>query len=599
MKKNQLIDVLFDQLYPNQLEAKNELLSFIREHSNLEKQPPWFTETPIVAMTLYVDLFAKNILSLKDKLTYFQSLGINLIHLMPILKTRTEENDGGYAVVDFNDIDPKFGTKNDLLEVIHFFHQYNIKIMIDFVLNHVAKEHQWAIKAVKGDSFYRHFFMIYEDDFIPSQFDLTVPLVIPERKQTNFTYLESLQAYIYTSFSDYQWDLNYKNPYVLIEMLKQLYTFSSWGIDMIRLDAIPFMWKTLGTTCRNLPEVHVLMRIFRAFRDMTCPQLALLGEAIVEPHEIVKYFGTDDAPECDFMYDANLMVDLWHTVATQDARLLKIDANRFHIPKHAAWLNYIRCHDDIGWGFNEDALATFGFDPFLHKQFLLSFYNGSFKGSFSRGIDYQRNEKTKDARTNGMFASLIGIEEANVQHANMLLELAVKRMNLINAILLFYQGAPMIYAGDDIGMTNDASYLDNPHKKDDSRWIHRPFYDWNLYEMIISNHEGIAKIYHDLKSFIKLRQTHPLLQPFVSQRALDIDHQDVIVLEKYKDNKHLFGIFNVTSRHITYDIKTLFDQKTLTLEKDLIQGRIISKNQSFISLAPYEVLYLPAKTATT
>ncbi len=142
----------------------------------------------------------------------------------------------------------------------------------------------------EGDVFYQNYFMMFDDAFIPSQFDLTVPLVIPERKQTNFTYVESISKYVYTSFSDYQWDLNYKNPYVLIDMLKQLYTFSLWGIDKILLDAIPLMWKTIGTNCRNLPEVHVLMRLFRAFRDLTCPNVALLGEAIVEPHEIVKYF---------------------------------------------------------------------------------------------------------------------------------------------------------------------------------------------------------------------------------------------------------------------------------------------------------------------
>ena len=371
MKSYPLIDALFDTLYPQSQEAKKDLILFIKQHEATTVASPWYTHTPIVAMTLYVDLFSKDILSLREKLSYFKDLGINLIHLMPLLKTRKNENDGGYAVVDFNAVDEKFGTKDDLLDIINYFHKHDIKLMIDFVLNHVAKEHQWSMNAMKGDVYYQNYFMMFDDAFIPSQFDLKVPLVIPERKKTNFTYVESISKYVYTSFSDYQWDLNYKNPYVLIEMLKQLYSFSMWGIDMIRLDAIPFIWKTIGTNCRNLPEVHILMRLFRAFRDLTCPNVALLGEAIVEPHEIVKYFGTDEAPECDFMYDANLMVDLWHTVATQDGRLLTLDANRFQLPKHATWLNYIRCHDDIGWGLNEEALRSHGFDPFIHKQFLI------------------------------------------------------------------------------------------------------------------------------------------------------------------------------------------------------------------------------------
>ena len=597
MKKNQLMSALFEMLYPNQDEAKTHLLDYIELNSARENQQPWFSNTPIVAMTLYVDLFSKNIILLKEKLEYFKFLGVNLIHLMPILKTRDEENDGGYAVVDFNDVDPKFGTKDDLHEVIRFFHNHDIRIMIDFVLNHVAKEHLWAIKAQDGDHFYQNFFMMYDDDFIPSQFDLTVPLVIPERKKTNFTHLVNLNKYIYTSFSDYQWDLNYKNPYVLIEMLKQLHQFSIWGIDMIRLDAIPFIWKTLGTTCRNLPEVHVLMRIFRAFRDLTCPHLALLGEAIVEPHEIVKYFGTDDAPECDFMYNANLMVNLWNTVATQDARLLNIDANRFELPKHGAWLNYIRCHDDIGWGFNEDALSRFGFDPFLHKQFLISFFNGSFKGSFSKGVDYQKNEKTKDARTNGMFASLIGIEDSKNQQASMLLELSMKRMRMLNAILFFYQGAPMIYAGDDIGMTNDRSYLKNELKKNDSRWIHRPFYDWKLYSEVIKNQVDTAQIFHDLKQFIHLRKLNILLHPFVQQRAINTEHQEILLLEKKLNKKSLYGLFNVSSQIMIIDMNTLHHLHLVKIEADLIQNRMIDLEQETLTLAPYEILFIPAKTA--
>jgi glycosidase len=366
---------------------------------------------------------------------------------------------------------------------------------------------------------------------------------------------------------------------------------------MVRLDAIPFMWKTLGTSCRNLPEVHVLMRIFRAFRDAICPNVALLGEAIVEPHEIVRYFGTDDAPECDFMYDANLMVDLWHTVATQDGRLLSLDANRFELPKHAAWLNYIRCHDDIGWGLNDDALMQFGFDPFLHKQFLISFFNGSFRGSFSKGLDYQKNEVTKDARTNGMFASLIGIEDAKIQHAPMLLNLSIQRMKLLNAILIFYQGAPMLYAGDDIGMHNDFSYLNDLTKKDDSRWVHRLYYDWNLYGLIKKHQSDISKIYYDLKHLIDIRKTHPLLHPFVQQNALHLETKDVIILEKYHDKQRLYGIFNVTSQVVILDLKVLKNQNILQFEKDLIQNRIVTLEQEFVALAPYEILYLPAKTA--
>ena len=593
MKKETLLLQLFDSLYPNQSLAKQKLIDLLQTHKKPEPKTLWFKEIPMMAETVYVDRFSKTLLGLIDKVDYFKHLGINLLHLMPILKTRKEENDGGYAVVDFNEIEDKFGTLEDLKYVINHLHENGIHVMIDYVLNHVAKEHDWALKALKGDQHFQDFFMMFDSDEIPKQFDLTVPLVIPERKPTNFTYVSSINKYIYTSFSDYQWDLNYKNPYVFIEMVSQMIVFSSWGLDMIRLDAIPFMWKTLGTQCRNLPEVHILMRMFRLTRDITCPHLALLGEAIVEPHEIVKYFGSDDAPECDLMYNANLMVDIWHTIATKDARLLSIDAKRFELPKHAMWLNYARCHDDIGWGFNEDAIISFQQDPFNHKAFLISFFNGSFKTSFSSGIDYQKNEVTKDARTNGMLASLTGLEQALSYQAKTLIELSIKRIFIIHALLLSYQGAPMIYAGDEIAMLNDYSYKENELTKYDSRWIHRPFYDWNLYDNIRHALDQRHKVYDEIKHLTDIRHQELLLRPVIKQTVVDHNEDNgLFIIKKELDNDILYAIFNFSDHNIYMPLKTLCNDLNECSFKDIIHGRVIDHTQSIITLTPYEYMYI-------
>lgn len=593
MKKETLLLQLFDSLYPNQSQAKQKLIDLLQTHKKPEPKTLWFKEIPMMAETVYVDRFSKTLLGLIDKVDYFKHLGINLLHLMPILKTRKEENDGGYAVIDFNEIEDKFGTLEDLKYVINHLHENGIHVMIDYVLNHVAKEHDWALKALKGDQHFQDFFMMFDSDEIPKQFDLTVPLVIPERKPTNFTYVSSINKYIYTSFSDYQWDLNYKNPYVFIEMVSQMIVFSSWGLDMIRLDAIPFMWKTLGTQCRNLPEVHILMRMFRLTRDITCPHLALLGEAIVEPHEIVKYFGSDDAPECDLMYNANLMVDIWHTIATKDARLLSIDAKRFELPKHAMWLNYARCHDDIGWGFNEDAIISFQQDPFNHKAFLISFFNGSFKTSFSSGIDYQKNEVTKDARTNGMLASLTGLEQALTYSAKTLIELSIKRILIIHALLLSYQGAPMIYAGDEIAMLNDYSYKENELTKYDSRWIHRPFYDWNLYDNIRHALDQRHKVYDEIKHLTDIRHQELLLRPVIKQTVVDHNEDNgLFIIKKELDNDILYAIFNFSDHNIYMPLKTLCNDLNECSFKDIIHGRVIDHTQSIITLTPYEYMYI-------
>jgi glycosidase len=362
---------------------------------------------------------------------------------------------------------------------------------------------------------------------------------------------------------------------------------------MIRLDAIPFMWKTLGTQCRNLPEVHILMRMFRLTRDITCPHLALLGEAIVEPHEIVKYFGSDDAPECDVMYNANLMVDIWHTIATKDARLLSIDAKRFELPKHAMWLNYARCHDDIGWGFNEDAIISFQQDPFNHKAFLISFFNGSFITSFSSGIDYQKNEVTKDARTNGMLASLTGLEQALTYNAKTLIELSIKRILIIHALLLSYQGAPMIYAGDEIAMLNDYSYKENELTKYDSRWIHRPFYDWNLYDNIRHALDQRHKVYDEIKHLTDIRHQELLLRPVIKQTVVDHNEDNgLFIIKKELDNDILYAIFNFSDHNIYMPLKTICNDLNECSFKDIIHGRVIDHTQSIITLTPYEYMYI-------
>jgi amylosucrase len=588
----QLLFQLFDSLYPNQADATQQLSLLIQQNSASKVDTPWYQKDAVVAMTLYVDRFAGSLQLLQTKVEYFQQLGINLIHLMPLLKTREEENDGGYAVVDFNDVDPRFGTMDDLKSLIELFHQHHIKVMIDFVLNHVAKEHEWAQKAMTGDQFYERFFMMYDDDIIPKQFDETVPLVLPEKKATNFTYYPNINKYVYTSFSEFQWDLNFKNPYVLIEILKQITHFKDLGLDMIRLDAIPFMWKTIGTNCRNLPEVHILMRIIRIFRDLVAPQLGLLGEAIVEPHEIVKYFGTDDAPECDYMYNANLMVDLWNTIATQDARLLLIDQNRFNLPKHATWLNYIRCHDDIGWGFNEEAISSMGFDPFAHKQFLISFFNGTFSKSFSKGIDYQKNEKTHDARTNGMMASLIGIEDALDQKSVALLQLSMSRFNMLNSILMFYQGAPMMYAGDDIAMINDTSYLQHDVTKGDSRWLHRPFYDWQLYKAIQDVGHPLHGIHKHIKKLTSLRNYETLLNPMIPQQGIFQSDANILILYKSNQNESLIGVFNVSDHVKHLNTSLLRPFLTSNVLHELLQGRKIDATLETLMLAPYESLWI-------
>jgi len=486
MNNRTKIRELYMKLYHNET-ALNELFECMDSYKSQrskdlllmdKNQKNWYFGQDIVGMTLYTDLFAGNLKKLSQKIDYFNDLGITFLHLMPLLKPRDGENDGGYAVEDYRNIDPRLGSIDDFTKLLKDLRKHEIKVCIDYVINHVAKEHVWAKEALNHDKLKQDYFIMYDTDEMPNRFNRTVPEVLPDKCPGNFTYYPEIKKYVFTSFSDFQWDLNFQNPYVFNGMTDNLLYLANLGVNMIRLDAIPFMWKQVDTTCRNLEPIHDLLKMFNLIKEDVCPSLALLGEAIVEPQEIVKYFGNESDPECEVMYNANLMFEIYNAFASRDVRLITIDANRFQIPHRGTWMNYVRCHDDIGWGFNEQAIKSFGFDPYLHKQFLIKFYGNEHPGSFSKGEMYQFNPLTRDARTNGTLASLLGLEKAIESKQDYRRYESIRRINLAHALILTYRGFPLIYSGDEIASLNDQSYKLAPDKMREGRWVHRPFFDW-------------------------------------------------------------------------------------------------------------------------
>jgi glycosidase len=555
------------------------------------RKKDWYQSEKMVGMTLYVDLFSNNIKGLIKKIPYFKSLGISFIHLMPLLKPREGNNDGGYAVEDYRDINPNLGTLDDFKKLVSHMHDAGINIAIDFVINHTAKEHEWAKKAASGDPYYQNMYMMYDSDEIPNQFNETVPEVLPDIYPGNFTYYESFQKYVFKSFSEFQWDLNFRNPVVLEEILDIFFFLANLGVDVIRLDAIPFIWKELGTTCRNLPKVHEFMHLFHLAKNYVCPSVVILGEAIVEPHEIVKYFGTNEKPECQLMYNANMMVNLWNALATRDQRLLSIDNQRFSIPHHATWINYVRCHDDIGWGLNEDALKSIGFDPFSHKQFLINFYNGSFKDSFAKGENYQFNARTQDARTNGTFASLAGLEKALNENDDFGVDESIKRIKLLNAYMFSMPGFPLIYSGDEVATLNDYNYI-NDKSKLDGRWLHRTNFPWHEEKIFRHPHTPSGKVFHHIKQLISTRKKERLFNGKIEQRVLDVKHNHIYVGYKTDLKNALLLIYNFSENHQIMDLNHLRAQGLYGVYHDLFQKKKIDLASDQLNLYPYEYLWL-------
>lgn len=551
----------------------------------------WYHSNKIVGTTLYVDLFSKDIKNFDKHIDYFKELGITLIHFMPILEGRADENDGGYAVKDYKNIDPKFGTMKDFQSLIALLRKNGIHSCIDFVVNHTAMEHEFAVKAYQGEKKYQDMYFMYSDDTIPKKFDETVPEVFPGVAPGNFTYYKDIEQWVFTSFYPFQWDLNYQNPFVFERVVDILLYLANIGVDMIRLDAIPFMWKAIGHTCRNHPMIHKLLRMMKLITEIVCPAVALLGEAIVEPEEIIGYFGRENK-ECDLMYNATRMVNIWNAIATRDARLLQIDDNRLKAPEGGSWINYVRCHDDIGWGFNEEATSAMGFDPFLHKQFLIHFYKGDYEGSFAIGDLYEFHEDTLDARNCGTQASLCGLEKALVNNDQYQRELAIKRIQMMNGLIVGAKGLPLIYSGDEVAMLNDYSYLKDEHKAHDSRWLHRPFFDHKKALNRTMNGTYHYEVFQHLKYLISLRKNYDVFMAESDVDYIDTWNKHIYCATHRINGQRMIQLYNFSEdRQFVSTVPLNFIGHGAVL-KDIITGKMVDLSKENLLMGPYEFMWL-------
>jgi amylosucrase len=445
-----------------------------------EIDPAWFQRSRMIGYVCYADRFAGSLQGIGGHLDYLGELGVTYLHLMPLLEPRAAENDGGYAVADYDAVDPRLGTMADLEGLAGDLHERGIALCVDLVLNHTAREHRWARAAVAGEPGYRDMYLIYPDRTEPDAYEAALPEVFPHTAPGNFTQVPGL-GWVWTTFHDYQWDLNYAHPAVFRAMLKTMFALANRGVDVLRLDAAPFLWKRKGTDCQNQPEAHLLVQAFRALTRLATPGLVLKAEAIVGPDMLVQYLGAHDRyrPECDLAYDNQLMVMLWSTLATRDVRLAEHAlARRRPAPAPAAWVSYVRCHDDIGWAVSDADAAAAGLSGAAHRQFLSEFYAGQFPGSYARGEVFQANPATGDARISGTAASLCGIDAALAAGDAAALTAAIRRLESMYAVAFSFGGIPLIYMGDELALRNDGGWASDPAHAGDNRWMHRPPMDW-------------------------------------------------------------------------------------------------------------------------
>ncbi|MBK8905409.1 MAG: alpha-amylase family protein [Anaerolineaceae bacterium] len=502
-------------------------------------QPDWYQKSHMLGYVAYTDRFAGDLNGVASKIDYLNELGVTYLHLMPLLQPRPGANDGGYAVMDYREVDSRLGSMIDLANLAAQLRHNNISLCIDLVCNHTAKEHDWAKKARAGDPTYQNYYLMFPDRTLPGAYERTLREIFPDFKSGSFTYYDDFDKWVWTTFNEYQWDLNYQNPAVFTEMLGIMLYLANQGVEILRLDAVAFMWKRMGTDCENQPEAHLLLQAFRALSRLAAPGLLLKAEAIVSPPQLIPYLGRGVAAnkECHLAYHNVLMVVLWSCLAERKAVLAtKALQNMPLIPSGTSWVTYVRCHDDIGWAITEEDAAQVGLDGFAHRTFLSDFYTGRFPGTFAAGTTFQYNPRTNDRRVNGSLASLAGLETA-VSNTNWSeVELAIRRILLLHNLIFAYGGIPLIYMGDEIGLLNDYSYLENPDLANDSRWIHRPFMDW-----------AKAAERHDPQT-ITGRIFSALCQLIAARKRTKVLHAETAVYPTWTHNDHVFGLLRDNPR---------------------------------------------------
>jgi amylosucrase len=495
------LEELVTELASAWVERRDELKQLDRQR---EADSLWFQSNRMLGGVCYVDLFAGDLEGVRAKIPYFKELGLTYLHLMPLFRSPEGENDGGYAISDYREVNPSLGTMAQLAQLADELNQNGISLVLDFVFNHTSNEHPWALKARAGDEEYQSFYRMYSDRQMPDAYEAHLREIFPEEHPGAFTYFRDIGKWVWTTFHSNQWDLNYANPQVFNRMAAEMLFLANQGVDVLRLDAVAFIWKQLGTSCENLPEAHMLIRAFNAVAKIAAPALIFKSEAIVHPDDVARYI---DPNECQISYNPLLMALLWNTLATRDTHLLEFSmSNRFKIHPQCAWVNYVRSHDDIGWTFSDQDAAQLGIHGADHRHFLNRFFTGEFPGSFARGLPFQENPHTGDARISGTCASLAGLEKALLEETEREVELALRRILLIHSIILSIGGIPLIYLGDEIGTLNDYSYRSDPAKARDSRWVHRPYADWKKYELREDEHTLEGRLYQRLKRLLTLRK---------------------------------------------------------------------------------------------
>ncbi len=556
-----------------------------------DRDSRWFQNERMVGGVCYVDLYAKNLQGIRERIPYFQELGLTYLHLMPLFRMPSSENDGGYAVSSFREVRPQLGTMEELTALAAELRVHGISLVIDMVMNYTSEEHEWAMHAKEGNTYYQDYYRMFPDDTLPKLYEQNLREIFPEQAPGNFTYVPELQRWVWTTFHRYQWDLNYANPEVFNAMLGEMLFLANHGVEVLRLDAVPFLWKELSTSCENLPQAHVLITALNLLFQIAAPATIFKAEAIVHPDEIVKYIGQ----ECALSYNPLLMVLMWEAMASGWTHLLQHSmTKRFNIPANAAWVNYVRSHDDIGWGFANEDCAEVGIDGGIHRIFLNRFYTGQVEESFAVGLPFGYHPRTGDMRICGTTASLAGLEQA-LQHGDTYaVDLSIQRILAMMSVVLTVGGIPLLYLGDEVGTLNDYSYQHDPSKAADNRWVHRPFANEQALAQRHDPTSVAGRIFSNLQRMIAIRKSHPIFAAYNPTNWLNGNNTHTVLFARQQGQQAVYVAVNFSKYEQSLDLRQFVTRERVT---DLLTETLYKRDE-LLTLAPYAMVWLHSSSPT-
>ena len=521
-------------------------------------EPDWLQQPSMFGYACYTERFAGDLAGIADHLDYLGELGVTYLHLMPLLQPRDGDNDGGYAVQDYRSVRADLGTTDDLRDLAATLRDNGISLVLDLVLNHVAREHAWAEKARAGDQRYRDYFHIHPDRTQPDAFEATLPEVFPDFAPGNFTWDDEVEGWVWTTFNEWQWDLDWANGEVLVEYADIVFFLANCGVEVLRLDAIAFLWKRLGTNCQNQPEVHAITQVLRTLARLACPALVFKAEAIVGPRDLVQYLGLGRhaGRVSDLAYHNSLMVQAWSMLASRSTVLARHALAALPpAPTTGTWITYARCHDDIGWAIDDRDAAEVGLSGHDHRRFLSDWYAGDFPGSWSRGLVFQHNPDTGDKRISGTAAALAGLPEAGGDGTAE----ALARLFLVHALVAGWGGIPVVWSGDELAQPNDPAWQDEPGHADDNRWAHRPRLDWARAADRADLRTVPGQVFQGLAHLARVRAGLPQLHASASSRVLTDTDDGVLATVRSHASGPMAGLYNVTGEPRPFPIGRLHD----------------------------------------